>query len=57
MPPWQGRDRCMPHTPEASLFVKEPNLELVGSFETGFMESDDNKVAWPLPNVIGIRPR
>ena len=47
----------MPHTPEASLFVKEPNLELVGSFETGFMESDDNKVAWPLPNVIGIRPR
>ena len=42
--------------PEAQLFVRsgEFELERVGSFETGFFESDDNAVAWPVPNVIGV---
>ena len=42
--------------PEAqfSLHVGEVNLDLVGSFETSFMESDTNAMAWPVPNVIGV---
>lgn len=45
--------------PEATLFVETETvaLERVGSFETGFFESDDNVMAWPLPNVIGVRRR
>jgi len=45
--------------PEASLWVDAGGfeLELVGSYETGFNENDDNRQAWPLPNVIGLRPR
>lgn len=45
--------------PEAQLYVKVggTELELVGSFETGFQESDKNDVAWPVPNVLGVRPR
>lgn len=44
--------------PEASLYVKAGGTELdrFGSYETGFFESDDNDRAWPLPNVIGVRP-
>ena len=30
------------------------DLDRLGSFETGFFESDDNAVAWPIPNVIGV---
>lgn len=42
--------------PEASLFLDHPkaSLELFGSYETGFMENDDNDRAWPIPNVIGF---
>jgi hypothetical protein len=42
--------------PEAQLYVNAGGVELerVGSFETGFFESDDNAVAWPIPNVIGV---
>jgi hypothetical protein len=41
--------------PEAQLFVRSGDFELerVGSFETGFFESDDNEAAWPVPNVVG----
>ncbi len=44
--------------PEASLFVRAGDVELdrFGSYETGFFESDDNDRAWPLPNVVGVRP-
>jgi uncharacterized protein YigE (DUF2233 family) len=37
--------------PEATLFVHvgEVLVERVGSYETGFHESDDNVAAWPLP--------
>jgi len=43
--------------PEAQLYVKsgDVELELVGSFETGFYERDDNTRAWPIPNAIGVR--
>lgn len=45
--------------PEATLFARSGGVtvERVGSFETGFFESDANDRAWPLPNVIGVRPR
>ncbi len=46
--------------PEASLYVKveggEP-VSRVGSFETGFLEKDDNTSFWPIPNVIAFAPR
>jgi len=45
--------------PEATLYVNAGGLQLerFGSFETGFNENDGISVAWPLPNVFGIRPR
>ncbi|MCB9764909.1 MAG: phosphodiester glycosidase family protein [Alphaproteobacteria bacterium] len=44
--------------PEASLWVDAGGreVELFGSYETGFNENDDNRRAWPLPNVLGLRP-
>lgn len=43
--------------PEAQLFVLAGGrqLEWVGSYETGFYESDDNHQAWGVPNVVGVR--
>lgn len=46
--------------PEASLYLSVRGETLVsemGSFETGFFESDDNRRFWPLPNVLGFAPR
>src|SRR5215510_11210167 len=45
--------------PEAQLYlhVDGTELELFGSFETSFREDDKNPAAWPVPNVLGIRPR
>jgi hypothetical protein len=45
--------------PEAQLFlVREgEELELMGSYETVFFESDANRTAWPVPNVIGVRAK
>ncbi len=45
--------------PEAQLFLRagSDTLELFGSYETFFWENDDNQNAWPIPNVIGVRPR
>ena len=42
--------------PEASLYIDHPKKKvgMVGSYETGFFESDDNKEFWPIPNVIGV---
>ena len=42
--------------PEASLSVHGGgvDLDLAGSYETGFFESDDNHRQWPIPNVIGV---
>lgn len=43
--------------PEAQLFVRAGGreVELIGSYETGFYERDDNDRAWPVPNVIAVR--
>jgi hypothetical protein len=45
--------------PEAQLYVHtgSTELEMFGSYETSFKENDENSVAWPVPNVIGVRPR
>ena len=46
--------------PEASLYAKvaeRVEVETMGSFETGFFESDANRRFWPLPNVIAVLPR
>ena len=45
--------------PEAQLYVHagETELEMFGSYETSFKENDQNEMAWPVPNVIGVRPR
>jgi len=45
--------------PEAQLYVHVGALELemVGSYETSFTENDKNSAAWPVPNILGVRPR
>jgi hypothetical protein len=45
--------------PEAQLYVNLGGAarEWFGSYETSFRENDTNDRAWPIPNVIGIRPR
>lgn len=45
--------------PEAQLYVHVGNveMELCGSYETSFKENDSNSVAWPVPNILGVRPR
>jgi hypothetical protein len=42
--------------PEASLYFSHNgiNLRKFGSYETGFVEADDNQSFWDLPNVLGI---
>lgn len=39
--------------PEATLVAGA--LSRVGSYETGFVEHDDNHTQWALPNVLGFR--
>jgi hypothetical protein len=42
--------------PEASLSIHAPgiDLDLAGSYETGFWPNDSNHKQWPLPNVLGV---
>lgn len=42
--------------PEASFYLNHPNkkLSVVGSYETGFNENDENDFFWEIPNVIGV---
>jgi hypothetical protein len=42
--------------PEASLSIHGPgvDLDLSGSYETGFTEHDGNDHQWPIPNVLGV---
>jgi hypothetical protein len=44
--------------PEASLVVRGDTAELarVGSFESGFVENDENKSFWWLPNILALEP-
>jgi hypothetical protein len=41
--------------PEASLVARD--VRAVGSYETGFLETDDNRAFWKLPNVLALEPR
>jgi hypothetical protein len=45
--------------PEAQLYLRvgEMQLESFGSYETSFRENDSNAKPWPIPNVLGVRPR
>jgi hypothetical protein len=45
--------------PEASLVVRGDTGELarVGSYESGFVENDENQSFWWLPNVIGLEAK
>ena len=45
--------------PEAQLYVDvgDVEIELFGSYETAFRENGNNNTPWPVPNVIGVRPR
>ena len=45
--------------PEAQIYVHAGNFELeqFGSYETSFRENDSNGNPWPIPNVLGVRPR
>jgi phosphodiester glycosidase len=42
--------------PEASLSIHAGGLDvdLCGSYETGFQEDDQNSEQWPIPNVLGV---
>jgi len=42
--------------PEASLSIHTAgvNLDLSGSYETGFRLDDTNRDQWPIPNVLGV---
>ena len=43
--------------PEASLSIHTGgiDLDLCGSYETGFREDDTNNIQWPIPNVLGVQ--
>ena len=45
--------------PEAQLYIHvgTTEMEMLGSYESSFMENDKNSSAWPVPNVLGVRPR
>jgi hypothetical protein len=45
--------------PEAQLYLRvgETQVESFGSYETFFKENDLNPKPWPIPNILGIRPR
>jgi len=45
--------------PEAQIYVHAGSfeLEMFGSYETSFKENDSNSIPWPVPNVLGVRPR
>jgi len=45
--------------PEAQLYlhVGEVEREMFGSYGTSFREGDKNAAPWPVPNVLGVRPR
>jgi hypothetical protein len=45
--------------PEAQLYINagDTQLEMFGSYETAFREDNSNSIAWPVPNVLGVRRR
>lgn len=45
--------------PEAQLYVKSGSFEidLSGSYETSYNEDNKNLNSWPIPNILGVRPK
>lgn len=45
--------------PEAQLYVKSGSFEidLSGSYETSYNEDNKNINSWPIPNILGVRPK
>jgi hypothetical protein len=45
--------------PEAQLYIKIGDFELesCGSYETSYNEDNSNITSWPIPNIIGVRPK
>ena len=45
--------------PEAQLYVRsgDEEHEWIGGYESKVSEENDNRVAWPVPNVVGIARR
>jgi hypothetical protein len=45
--------------PQAQLYIQAGNMEfeISGSHGTSFRQDNDTSVAWPIPNVLGVRPR
>ena len=45
--------------PEAQLYINvgDFELELCGSYETSYNEDNSNTTSWPIPNIIGVRPK
>ena len=45
--------------PQAQLYIHagEVEFEISGSHGTSSREIDDISVSWPIPNVLGVRPR
>jgi hypothetical protein len=43
--------------PVASMSIRSKNvsLDLAGSYETEINPNDENKIQWPIPNVIGVQ--
>ncbi len=43
--------------PDAQLYINtgKKEFEFLGSYSSGSFEHDENNVAWPLPNVLGIQ--
>jgi hypothetical protein len=44
---------------QAQLYIQagDTEFEISGSHGTSFRDNDDLSVAWPVPNVLGVRPR
>jgi exopolysaccharide biosynthesis protein len=45
--------------PEAQLYLKAGGveIELAGNYETSYPEGGDDITIWPIPNIIGVKPR
>jgi len=52
-------DQHLTGAPETRLYLKTDDFEidLCGSFETSYNVDDSSLLAFPIPNIIGIRPR
>lgn len=45
--------------PAAQLYIRIGNVthEMFGSYETSSRENNGNAAPWPIPNILGVRPR